>query len=775
MRDYFVGLDMGTGSTGWAVTNEEYEILRAHGKALWGVRLFESANTAEERRVFRTARRRLARRNWRIEILQEIFAEEIHKADDGFYLRMKESRYVPEDKRDSLGKCPSLPYALFVDSDYTDKDYHGQFPTIYHLRKYLMETRETPDIRLVYLALHHMMKHRGHFLFSGNIESIKKFESTFGQFLDRLEEEELEFHLIAEARENFGGIEAILKDSALTRSAKKTRLVKLLGAGTSCEKAVLSLIVGGTAKLSDIFGDDELNQCERPKICFADSAYEDYADSVAGELGERFLVIEQAKTIYDWAVLADILGEYDSLSEAKVAVYEKHKKDLDCLKTFVRENLGPDVYRRVFVISDEKLDNYGAYIGMTKNNGKKCDLAGKKCDRDAFYAFLRKEVLNNAPDGETAEYIKQELDKGTFLPKQVTKENGVLPYQVHLFELKQIINNLKDRILLLRENEEKILKTFTFRIPYYVGPLNGVRRGGDTTNWVKRRTDDKIYPWNFSEVVNEEESAERFIRRMTNKCTYLIHEDVLPRYSMLYSKYTVLNELNNLRLNGEPIDVRLKQNIYNDVFMRYRKVTQKKLRDYLVREGIADKNVDITGIDGDFKGTLTAYHDFKEKLTGVDLSQEEKENIILNITLFGDDKKLLLRRLKAMYPKLSDGQQKALCGLSYNGWGRLSEAFLERVTAPAPQTGEVWNIMRALWETNDNLMQVLSEKYRFAEAIEEENGADELQEISYQTLEQLGLSPAVRRQIWQTLKIVREICKVQGGPPKRIFVEMARE
>lgn len=159
-QEYYLGLDMGTGSVGWAVTDSEYHVLRKHGKALWGVRLFESASTAEERRMFRTSRRRLDRRNWRIEILQEIFAEEISKKDPGFFLRMKESKYYPEDKRDINGNCPELPYALFVDDDFTDKDYHKKFPTIYHLRKMLMNTEETPDIRLVYLAIHHMMKHR---------------------------------------------------------------------------------------------------------------------------------------------------------------------------------------------------------------------------------------------------------------------------------------------------------------------------------------------------------------------------------------------------------------------------------------------------------------------------------------------------------------------------------------------------------------------------------------------------------------------------------------
>ncbi len=55
---------------------------------------------------------------------------------------MKESKYYPEDKRQEDGTCPELPYTLFADADYTDKDYHKEFPTIYHLRKYLMETME---------------------------------------------------------------------------------------------------------------------------------------------------------------------------------------------------------------------------------------------------------------------------------------------------------------------------------------------------------------------------------------------------------------------------------------------------------------------------------------------------------------------------------------------------------------------------------------------------------------------------------------------------------
>ena len=480
-QDYFLGLDMGTGSLGWAVTDSTYQVMRKHGKALWGTRLFESASTAEERRMFRTARRRLDRRNWRIQVLQEIFSEEISKVDPGFFLRMKESKYYPDDKRDAEGNCPELPYALFVDDNYTDKDYHKDYPTIYHLRKMLMETTEIPDIRLVYLVLHHMMKHRGHFLLSGDISQIKEFKSTFEQLIQNIQDEELEWHIsLDDAAMQF--VEHILKDRNLTRSTKKSRLIKQLNAKSACEKAILNLLSGGTVKLSDIFNNKELDESERPKVSFADSGYDDYIGIVEAELAEQYYIIASAKAVYDWSVLVEILGNSVSISEAKIKVYQKHQADLKTLKKIVRQ--------------------------------------------------------------------------------------------------------------------------------------------------------------------------------------------------------------------------------------------------YMTKE---------------------------------------------------DYKKLLKQRLSKMYPNLTTGQLKGICSLSYQGWGRLSKTFLEEITVPAPGTGEVWNIMTALWQTNDNLMQLLSRNYRFTNGVEEFNTLKKETDLSYKTVDELYVSPAVKRQIWQTLKVVKEVQKVMGNAPKRVFVEMARE
>lgn len=154
-KKYYLGLDMGTSSIGWAVTDEKYNLLRVKGKDLWGVRLFSEANTAAERRGHRTSRRRLQREKARIGYLRELFADEINRKDAGFYQRLDDSKYFEEDK------SSSQPFALFADTGYTDKEYYKEYPTIFHLRKELIESKEPHDVRLVFLALLNMFKHRG--------------------------------------------------------------------------------------------------------------------------------------------------------------------------------------------------------------------------------------------------------------------------------------------------------------------------------------------------------------------------------------------------------------------------------------------------------------------------------------------------------------------------------------------------------------------------------------------------------------------------------------
>lgn len=786
IKNYFIGLDMGTTSVGWAVTDENYEIIKKNGKALWGIRLFDEAQTAEDRRMHRIARRRIERRSRRIDLLQELFAQEICKKDPGFYERLNESGLHEEDK--SIRQANSL----FNDDDYDDKAYHKKYPTIYHLRHALMTENHPFDVRLVYLAIHHILKHRGHFLFE-NFQTDEKgtsgFDESFAAFGSALERIKGCSPDVRKA----DSMKDILKDKKLGVTEKAASLLQCLGQGKEKDfKAMMTLAAGGTASLSNIFNDEKLKDFEKNKVNFSSAQFEENEPDIMAELGDRYDLIAALHGLYNWSLLAELMGEHRYISEAKIAVYDKHKADLKVLKRVLKQS--PKAYAKIFREPGSSANkNYGAYVGVCKVKGKKeAKEALEKFEKCSYEEFTKtlKPFLKEMPDNNDKDYISRELNMGTFLPKSVSKENGVIPYQLHLQELKIILSKAEAYLPFLKVKDQygtvsdKVISLFTFRIPYYVGPIN---EHANSCWVVKKDKQGKVYPWNFTEKIDVEKSAEGFIRNLTNKCTYLIGEDVLPKNSLLYSEFTVLNELNNVRIGEtmQKLPLRLKEKVMDNLFSCYKHVSRTKFIKYLVSEGIDKKEAEsISGLDGDFKSSLSSLIDMKHIL-GNDFSREDAEKMIQDITIFGGDKKMLKNRLHREFSYLTPEQLTSLTRLSYDGWGRLSREFLVNLL-PAEgdscevlvdhTSGEVLNIISAMRQTSYNLMELLGSRFGYGQAIEERNRKEEGQgRITYKDVEDLYISPAVRRPLWQALKIVREIVKITGKEPSKIFIEMARE
>lgn len=775
---YFVGLDMGTDSVGWAVTNPQYEILKFKGKLMLGSRLFDSANTAEEQRLFRSNTRRLDRKKWRIQLLQELFAPEISKVDFGFFQRLKDSFLKNEDK------AVFQKNMLFNDTNYKDKDYHREFPTIYHLRKALIEDKKVYDIRLVYIALHHLIKHRGHFLFQGSMTQATSFEEVFKVFKEVVSNE-LELQITCSDEE---ALKDILKNKRMSKRDKVNKLMKLFACDKNNKmlKGIIGLICGSKVSLNDIFGD--LVQSEEPvKISFAEKAYDELRPEIENVLYEQCNTVDVFKALYDWGILADILseGEFNGknyLSVAKVKIYEKHRTDLNILKVIFK-TYSKSLYNKFFR-SEKEPDNYSAYIGSTKFGKEKFSV--QRCTQEVFYKKvlkLLKEIEEKTGSIEEIKYIQNEIEAQTFLPLQVTKDNGVIPYQVNEAEVQVILDNASKYLNFLNNKDScgltiknKILKILTFRIPYYVGPLNQ----HSPRSWMERKNKGVITPWNFEEMVDVKKSAENFILRMTNKCTYLIGKDVLPKNSLLYSEFMVWNELNNVKIKGQKLNVELKIKFFDFYFKNHKSVTKNKLIEFLKTENIKDiTKEDISGIDqGIFKSSLASYLCFKsifdDKIENYSV-QQIAENCIRWITLYPDDRKMLKEIIRSNYDedKVSNEELEKIIRLKFTGWGRLSKEFLTEINDDITQ----YNILTALKNTNDNLMQLLSVKYTFSDNIEKFNAINKdcNNKFDYENLiSGLMLSPSVKRPVWQTLLILREISKIRKAAPAKIFIEVAR-
>lgn len=776
-KNYYIGLDIGTDSIGYAAADESYRLLKYRGEPVWGSHIIEEANLKTERRQHRTERRRLDRRQQRVTLIREIFAKEIAKIDPDFYKREEESALLAEDASTSKG--------LFTDIGYTDKKYHKSYPTIHHLINELMTDAAPHDVRLVYLACAWLVAHRGHFLSEvslDNVESVVDFKTVYDNLTDyfafeigcepawdNADPDEIEKILVKKI-----GVTAKERELKNLLFGKKKPETEITDAFPFSRPGIIKLLCGKDCSAKDLFGKEEYAEIKSLKLD------DDELDSNLSELGDDAELVLRLKAVYDCVTLHDVLGENKFISAAKVEAYEQHKRDLAGLKKFIKK-YAPEKYDEIFRKVEKKTANYSAYSGNIKSDK---DADWKKATPEAFCAYILKIVRNITPDAEDKAFFddmvaRLQKDVNTFMPKQVNGDNRVIPYQLYYVELKKILENAEKYLPFLSETDEegyltkdKILSVFTFRIPYYVGPLNA----SSPYAWIKRKA-GRITPWNFSEMVDGNESEQGFINKLIGVCSYLPGEKVLPKQSLLYQRFTVLNEINNITINGLRISPEIKQLIYNDVFKKNKKVSVKKIKDSLRQNTQLKDDVEtIAGIDISIKSSLSSYISFRRLLESGTLNETDVEKII-KVSTYMESRPRFKAWLEGEYPNLSDNDVKYITSLKFKDFGRLSEKFLCGIIGGCKDTGEACSIIDALWSTDKNLMELLSDDYTYSDAIKRysdnyymANGAKSLDE----RMDDMYLSNAVRRPIYRVLDIVSDIVKAEGKAPNKIFVEMAR-
>lgn len=763
MREYSIGLDIGNASVGWAVINDNYQLHKFKKKNMWGVRLFEQANTAQTRRLHRSTARRLHRRRQRIYFLQSLLEPIIMEIDDSFFIRLKESFLWQEDR--SL----KHKHNLFIEDSFTDKDYYHQFPTIYHLRNHLINSNQKEDPRLIYLALHHLIKYRGHFIYENQDFQLddNNIENLLLNIMNKCRELEListncTFNQIKE-------ISAILKDKKLNNSKRIEQILKVLQVKKNGnEDWLFKLVVGNKCDVYRLFQNDLLldSAGKGITVSISEDKFEEVLPLIEEALGEQRELIQYIKNLYSFLILEEILGDKSLISEAMIERYDKFHQDLSDLKLLLKKYNMMDTYYRIF--KEETFDNFYGYMNY---RGKKIK------DKDAqtrFYNLVKKELNSNKniSNDELVKDILLKIENQSFLIPLNIKANSAIPYQLQLKELELILSNQGKYYNILLEEAEKIKRILTFKIPYYVGPLNS----NSSFSWLER-TDEKITPWNFEEVVDESQSAENFIKRMTNYCTYLREEPVLPSNSIIYSRYSLLNELNKIRVNGHLITQECKEYMINELFLKQKKVTKDSFVTTYETRYTGEKVREIQGFQEEdkFASTLNSERDFI-KILG-DVSEKNIsmiENIIYWLTIFNESK-MVDKKIDEYYSnQITSIQKEQILKLKYNGWGRLSNKLLTKIKSVTP-TQEKISIMDCLIQTNLNFMQIInSDEYTFKEEIEKVSLFEKKEKLTYEDVDKIYGSPAIKRGVWQSIQIIQEIEKVMKNKPKNIFIEFAR-
>ena len=322
--------------------------------------------------------------------------------------------------------------------------------------------------------------------------------------------------------------------------------------------------------------------------------------------------------------------------------YKKHKSDLKKIKDLIKRHR--EYFKKIFKnnLDSNKKEALCLYTNYIKN----------KLSYNEFTNEIKK-ILENIISPENEKEISkiiEEIDREKFMPRITDSLNGMYPYQINLAELKIILENQgKYYPFLINkvDDEYKIERLLKFRIPYYVGPL--VSEENSQFAWMERKTNEKITPYNFNSVVDIRQSAKNFIYRMIGNCSYLLNEKSIPASSILYSKFKVLNELKQIKINDRRIDIEFQHKIYNDFFLKNKgSLTDKKFKNYLrttneINMYIENNGVElnITGYSNDkkFANDMNSYLDFFGEdglFTDTDFNTYDAEKIIELITVLED-------------------------------------------------------------------------------------------------------------------------------------------
>lgn len=778
-KEYYLGLDIGTDSVGYAVTDTEYKLLKHHGEPEWGAHIFDGGKDCADRRLYRTARRRIERRKQRICLLQELFAKEIGKLDESFFIRIRESRLKSYDAQE--------PKGVFIGDVLNDKIYNKMYPTIHHLICHLMEDKSPNDVRLVYLAVAWLVGHRGHFLSNVSMDNIKnliKPEFAYKELMDFFPDEkpwgevnENELFEILSANKGVNNKKETLSEFLY---GKKKASGVLTDDFQYSREGIIFLLCGGKYKANKLFGNE--NYTSGISLKNSDDAE---MEQLFAEIGDDSELIVRLKALYDCIALKNILNGKELISERKIEIYEQHRKDLygDADKQFIGlkkfiKKYAPDKYGEVFNPQSAELANYAAYSG-DKDANRKVN------SNEEFCMYIRKILQDIKPDESDAAFYEDMMSRTQgdilpFLPKQVNSDNRLIPYQLYYLELERILDNASEYLPFLREDDEngisvqdKIKKIFMFRVPYFVGPLN---RESPYAWFVRKpQAEGKIYPWNIENIIDYDASENEFIKRMTNKCTYIPGADVLPKMSLLYEKFEVLNEINNIKIGENRIPTELKQKLYNELFMNRKRVTPKAIDGYLTSIGCKDKVT--AGLDVSIKSSLASHLAFKRLLNGGNLSESDVEGIILHSTCTEDSGRFK-KWLKINFPQLVDEDIKYISNIKCKDFGRLSGELLSGIRGTCVENNEENTVIGFMWNYGYNLSEILkSDKFTFRQQLEDmqmEFYREHPTTLSSR-LDDMYVSNAVKRSIYRTFDIIDDVVKANGGqPPKRVFVEMAR-
>lgn len=341
---------------------------------------------------------------------------------------------------------------------------------------------------------------------------------------------------------------------------------------------------------------------------------------------------------------------------------------------------------------------------------------------------------------------------------EILSLSNVFTVSAYRKEIVAVLEKQKEYHSLLQEEFcDQYLVIFNRKRKYYEGPGNE-----------KSRTDYGIYTTkidpNTGEYINEKNIFEKLI----GKCSVYPEELRAAAASYTAQEFNVLNDLNNLTINGRKLTMEEKQEIVHTLLISDT-INMRKIIAKVIQEPIED----MTGarIDKDGKElfhTFKPYNKLRKELRKIsfDITELDREELdtIGRILTINTDKESILLELEESSIALSDEVKECLIqtrksnGELFNRWHSFSLRIMKE-------------LIPEMYEQPKEQMTLLSELELAASDQEIFSGC---KYIPVDACSKALLNPVVRRAVRITIRVFNALLKKYGAIDK-IVIEMPRD
>ncbi|AOG60899.1 CRISPR-associated protein Cas9 [Spiroplasma helicoides] len=339
----------------------------------------------------------------------------------------------------------------------------------------------------------------------------------------------------------------------------------------------------------------------------------------------------------------------------------------------------------------------------------------------------------------------------------INTEDSLIAHEWYKREIEKILETQVKFNVVDKDFCEKYLELFDRKRQYFDGP-------GWTTS---SKTQKSKYGW---------KDEKEFFERLSGYDTYDSKEKRAPKHSMTSYLFNILNDLNNLKIEGlsSGLTYEQKYEIINSV-IEHKEVKNKNIN---LKQIAKIAKVDVSGITGyRIKKNNTpdfTNFEFINKLraasikANLDYSFIKLDNIkvldqiakILTVYQTAESRKEQILKIKDI--EFDQNQAEVISLLSFTGTHSLSIKTMNKA-------------IEDMWYENKNHMQVFSEKGIKPDYNIKIEGKFTRLPVLRNKISEMYISPVVKRALIESIKIIKEIEKMNDLEIKDIVIELARE